>query len=408
MSTACFTEERLRSWLDANQQDRERLCAAVLSLDPRFSRVESRRPKGGRDQGRDIEAVFENDRPAFGGVAFVNGANDSSAQKRRIKRKFREDLRAAQSHKPDVKVFVFFTNLDLTPSEVVELQDHARSKGGVVAEILHRERMRMALDSPPGFPFRYQYLGIKMSDEEQVGFFRDYGEQLQALMTRKFTDLDRSLERIEFLSDKASPLHWLQAVITLDHEYDQAELAPFRVLFQFRRRGSRASEPQFCVAAEDIRVSCGDERTHGFRLYVGTEQQQMYDLKRPFSVAPTDQLSFGGELLHTRTIPTLGELERHEIGVFISENLVSRLRSIAIIANIYEVARLEREDLYRESIEGPPWWPENPSWPELAPDAKDLAWVALSRSTGLPFPEYLPNVSWLLDFYARTPRRWEP
>ena len=31
--------------------------------------------------------------------------------------------------------------------------------------------------------------------------------------------------------------------------------------------------------------------------------------------------------------------------------------------------------------------------------------VTLTRSTGLPFPEYLPNMPLLLDFFSRTPLR---
>ena len=64
--------------------------------------IRPRRPGGGPDQGRDLEALFENRVLAFGAVAFVNNANDSAAQKRQIKRKFRADLRAAWQHKPDL------------------------------------------------------------------------------------------------------------------------------------------------------------------------------------------------------------------------------------------------------------------------------------------------------------------
>lgn len=405
MATARTTEERLRNWLDGNQAERERLCAAVLRLDSRFSRIMLRRPKGGRDHGRDLEAVFGNEQYAFGAVSFVNGANDSVDQKRRIKKKFRQDLEAALKARPDLKVFVFFTNLDLTPAEVTELRERAASMGGVVAEIIFRERMLMALQSPSGFAARYQHLDIKMSEEEQVAFFRDYGEQLQSVIARRFTDVDRSLERIEFFADKSSPLLWLQVVLTLDRQYDLSAIEPFRVLFQFCKRANVSGGPAFCIAAEDASVHTGDERAHGFRLYVGTEQRPMYDLKHPFSRNTAEQLFFGGELLRDPSIGTLGALERHEIGVFMSDHLAGRLRSIQILANVYEVARLDRDDIFEESVEGPPWWPENPHWPELALTARDLTWVTLTRSTGLPFPEYLPNVPWLLDFYSATPRR---
>jgi hypothetical protein len=106
--------------------------------------------------------------------------------------------------------------------------------------------------SPAGFAARYQYLGLinKMSDEEQVAFFRDYGEQLQDVITRRFTNIDRSLEGIEFFADKSSPLLWLQDILTLDHEYDLSAIEPFRVLFQFCRGGSMSGEPYSHVCSE--------------------------------------------------------------------------------------------------------------------------------------------------------------
>jgi len=53
-----LTEERLRSWLDSKQVDRERMCLALLTLDQRFANPRPRRPKGGPDGARDIEVVF--------------------------------------------------------------------------------------------------------------------------------------------------------------------------------------------------------------------------------------------------------------------------------------------------------------------------------------------------------------
>jgi hypothetical protein len=52
------TDQRLRSWLDTNQLARERLCQAILALDERFSLVRLRQPRGGPDEGRDLEAQF--------------------------------------------------------------------------------------------------------------------------------------------------------------------------------------------------------------------------------------------------------------------------------------------------------------------------------------------------------------
>ena len=69
-----LTDERLRHWLDTNQLARERLCQVVLSLDRRFRDVRPRHPGGGPDGGRDLEAIFEDDRVTFGAITLVASA----------------------------------------------------------------------------------------------------------------------------------------------------------------------------------------------------------------------------------------------------------------------------------------------------------------------------------------------
>lgn len=405
MAKAAETEERLMRWLDSNQQQRERLCAGLLSLDPRFTRVTLRRPKGGPDQGRDIEALFENAGVAFAAVAFVNGANDSPAQKRRIKAKFRSDLGSALGHKPDLGMFAFFTNVDLSPAEIADLQSHARSLSPTAVEIFYRERMRMALDQPSGFVLRHQYLDLPMSDDEQITFFSEFGDQLQILIARKFTDLDRSLQRIEFCADKASPLAWLQAVVTLDRAYEPAQLAPYRALFQFHRRGSSGRVPAFCLAGENSTMPAGCISPYGFRLYVGTEDRTMYDIREPHHEPRIRQLWFGGELGPQSSIPTLGSLDQHEIAIYLDESMAERLRRIEVVANVYKISTLEKKDMHIGTVAGPPWWPGNRSGPDLAPSAREVSWVEVSRATGLPFPDHLPNERWLINFYEHTPER---
>src|SRR5437879_6074355 len=111
------TDERLKSFLDTNQLARERLCLAVLAIDRRFSNVKPRHPRGGPDGSRDIEATFLNSQVAFGAVGFLNQASDSEEQKKRSISKFRDDLEGALTAEPNVKVFVFFTNVNLSVSE---------------------------------------------------------------------------------------------------------------------------------------------------------------------------------------------------------------------------------------------------------------------------------------------------
>ena len=397
------TDETLRYRPDSNEQ-RERLCAAVLSLDKRFSRISLRQPKGGPDQGRDIEAVFEDRSLVFGAVSFKNSADDSVQQRREIRSKFKNDLHLALKNKPDLDVFVFFTNVAMTTGDREELEKTLVSARPRI-EIFHRERLRLALDAPSGFAYRQQYLEILMSDAEQLAFFSEFGNALQSVVTERFTDVARSLQRIEFLSDKTSPLSWLQGIITLGESCSPAVLGAFRVLIEFRRRGSRTEEPRFSIAAEDTVWPDGQGWRHGWRLYVGTRDKPMYDLRTPFQTTTVDQILVGCGLGPDPTIPTLGALDQCEVDVFMNEALAQNLKDIRLIANIYEIERLEKENVYSQPVDGPPWWPNNPTWPDLAPSAKEFSWLELTRATGLPSPEYLADVPWLIDFYRRTPIR---
>jgi hypothetical protein len=139
------TDVCLRSRLDANQRDREQMCRSVLALDPHYSDVRPRHPMGGPDGGRDIEALFDGDRIAYGAVGFHNGANDSDEQKRRIRAKFSSDLASALNAKPDLKVFAFLTNLHFTMGDQSEMKEEARRAGMEHCDVLDRERLRIEL-----------------------------------------------------------------------------------------------------------------------------------------------------------------------------------------------------------------------------------------------------------------------
>lgn len=166
-----LTEERLRSWLDSNQVMRERMCIAILALNKNYSDIKPRRPKGGPDGGRDIEAIYKEKHFVYGAVGFRNSANDSSEDKRWVKEKFISDLAAGLKAKPDLSVFTFFTNIDLTPKEVIELEEFAKNKDIKFVDIYYRERIRIELDRDQGFAIRFNYLGIKLTDAEQLACF---------------------------------------------------------------------------------------------------------------------------------------------------------------------------------------------------------------------------------------------
>lgn len=197
MGIAQYTDERLRHWLNSDQPSRERLCIAILALDRSFSDIKPRRPNGGPDGSRDIECYRGPDL-CYGAVGFLNDVSDSPKDKRDIKKKFSDDLNAALEENKKLKAFVFFTNVDLTPGEIDKLKQWAISKGVSFVEIYWRERIRLVLDTPDGFAFRYQFLSIKLSDAEQSSFFSRFGKDLEELVTGGFNRLEKKIDFTEF------------------------------------------------------------------------------------------------------------------------------------------------------------------------------------------------------------------
>jgi len=139
---------------------------------------------------------------AFGAVGFIDGAQDTPQHRRQATNKFKEDLKSALHHVPDLDVFIFFTNVDLTPNNQTDLWAFARGlKHAIHVELFAREQIRLVLNTPQGFGLRLQYLDIEMSKDEQASLFSAHGEEIQATLARRFTNMDAAMARIEFFAD---------------------------------------------------------------------------------------------------------------------------------------------------------------------------------------------------------------
>lgn len=223
------TDERLKSYLDTNQLHREQMCRAVLATDKRFSDVRPRHPRGGPDGGRDIQAIYRDEQTAFGAVGFVNQANDSEDQKKSIRKKFSDDLDSAIAADQMIKVFVFFTNINLTIGEKDTLIEKARKKGIQSCDIFDRERLRIVLDSPDGFSIRFQYLDIALSEEEQASFFSRWGDDIQSVISSGFQKVESALNRILFLQEANDPISYFIFSFELNRKYTSEEINHFRL-----------------------------------------------------------------------------------------------------------------------------------------------------------------------------------
>lgn len=233
------TDTKLRNWLDSNQRHREQMCLAILALDEHYSDVRPRHPSGGPDDGRDIEAIYDSERVAFGAVGFANGANDSSEQKKQIRKKFAADLTSALKAKSDLKVFAFLTNIHLTMGEQDALKQKAKKAGIEHCDILDRERLRIELDAPGGFFIRFQYLSIAMSEAEQASFLAKYGAQIQDVVTTGFQKVGKTLNRLLFLAESSDALDTLTFRFVLKKAYPASEIGHFRAFVMLSLREVR-------------------------------------------------------------------------------------------------------------------------------------------------------------------------
>ncbi|WP_271299652.1 hypothetical protein [Sphingomonas sp. CV7422] len=280
---ATDTDIRLRSRLDSNQRDREQMCRAVLSLDARYTEVRPRHPLGGRDGGRDIEAHFGGALKTFGAVGFANSANDSDEQKKKIRRKFKDDLKSAMAAEPAPKAFVFLTNVHFTMGEQDEMKKEASNAGIEHCDILDRERLRIELDSPSGFFIRFQYLGIPLSEAEQASFLSRYGAQIQDVVTSGFQKVEKTLDRLLFLSEARDPLDALSFRFVLKKPYLASEIGHFRAFVFLTLNEFRPGMHTLWFGSSDksdrFRDDLDDKRrdtTAGIGNGIGSGQWELY------------------------------------------------------------------------------------------------------------------------------------
>ncbi len=375
MSDPRQTDERLRTW-DLSQADRERMCLGVLALDQRFSNVKPRRPQGGRDGARDIEATFENGETVWGAVGFRAKARDSDDDKTSVKNKFTSDIDAALKQNGSLWGFLFFTNIDLTPAEVSELEEIGRKRAVSFVTIYWRERLRIVLDSPSGLSLRYQYLNLNLSDAEQAAFFANYGSKIESILYKGFSATDEMLQRLEFLYDADKPIALVQLDLNLKTECTSDDLGQFRLMamlgdtevniskrFHSRReRRLRAGDPYrrsprcpICFAGHNCEAS-GNMR--GIAGYVWTQDFSPSVAQNILFPQTASRLMVFREIDCEETpFKSLRELDGRYLSVAVSDGLFEYLESISLLVNGYAVAHLPQWCLHRcaDGVEKFPW-----------------------------------------------------
>lgn len=392
-----LTDERLRTWLDADQLSRERLCQALLALDRRFQTVRPRQPRGGPDQGRDLEAEMPNVGRVWAAIGFQNSVGDTPVEQSQEVRKFQSDLTRALQESPGPSGFVFMTNVNLTAPQKDALVSEARRRGMKFCEVFDRERLRILLDAPDGLAARFQHLGIALSDAEQAAFFARWGGALQDVITESFDVVRRSLARIEFHHEKQRPLRHLAFQLGFSRAVRAQDLPHVRAVLSLETLGARPA-----ISALHLGVCNDDGRWSRVDAAIGTAlvgalwtDNAAAAVTRFQKIRPepmTSLTAHGGysEWGITEQQPTLGELDESLFAFFVSKSVADLVQQIDIIGNEYLLWQSARADLDISPADSPPTWPYTFSPAEL-----DDPWMRIMPKTG----------AGRLVFSAETPRR---
>ncbi|MNU48754.1 hypothetical protein D3C71_376790 [compost metagenome] len=194
------------------------LCAGIMNSEPGFKHISPIKPDGGADGKRDIFCELQ-DIPCVGAVSFVKSANDDSKQRSKILNKIKSDMAGARRNFPDRQAFASFTNVVLTPTSVDELKLFARNSGFVEFEYYDRNRIAQVLCSPRGMHLRYQFLKLKMSDEEQIAFFNNWGREIGSTITEHMHGTEDKLSRLLFLQEMKLPITEVHLRVTTADGY---------------------------------------------------------------------------------------------------------------------------------------------------------------------------------------------
>lgn len=417
------TETRLKSYLDTNQQGRERMCLQILALDKNYSDIHPRHPKGGKDQGRDIEATYKDDVLCFCGVGFVNGACDSKEQKKEINKKFLSDLHNAIEHAKsenlNLKGFVFFTNIDLTNGERNSLVDRAKKVGLIHCEIYHRERMSIALNSPEGFAIRYNFLNIPLTEAEQASFFSKWGDDIQSVISNGFNMQKKAIDRMLFLQESKLPIQYGAFIINLNKKYKAEEIGHMRIICNIIFPDWHPLDKETMLSGFSCLLTDNADRWEGKRNpkpLSGIQHSKAF-AKVFNTVADNDEkpieyiitgkgtgigyeeidkfvLEFEDDFfLRYPPVFNIIDFEKSSFVLMISENLKDKIDSVEMFGRGYQLFKLKKDELTYD-IPAKEFFDDYPI--KFSEEELKLEWVKVTANYGSVYE---------INFVKKTPKR---
>lgn len=352
------------------------MCLALLSLDQSYSSIEPGRPEGGPDHGRDLQCIFEQRLKCFGAIGFKNNANDSTEQKREIIKKFKDDLAKAINADQLVRAFVFFTNVDLTLGEQDELKQYARSKGIEFTDILHRERIRILLDSVGGYAIRLSYLDIPLSDAEQKDFFSRFGSAIQDAVAGKIEAVERRMEEILYRNWLRGRCRNIAVKVKLKTTYrvEGANHAPYRFALRLHRVRMYGEGEILLGCYSDIHPS---EHSADFEVkrFVYTDSGLLPNERQVYKHFPSstrimhqpfDAIEFGLAVGNASPLAfdyglEIGELGQYAIDFYCDANWADKVRTVEVWYDdymVYEFKNNGRQWMHADWEYGIQHWPE--------------------------------------------------
>jgi hypothetical protein len=328
------------------------MCCDVLDLDPHYTDVRPRRPRGGPDQGRDIEAIYDGFTRAYGAVGFRGPADNSRESHRWAMKKFRDDLASALKVVPRPHHFAFFTNCDLTPKEQSTLGAEAGNEG-VSVDLFYRERIRAVLCQPQGVLIRARYLKIPLSEEEQFALFDRFGDTIASASSRTEEQLGGRLDRIEFNTRRPLPVKDLEFSVGLKNPVTALDVGAYGIVLEiFDRDESKslcfANLADHMLDNSDAPLTRWDGRElekppdrliMQQRQVVWTTRPRHVHLDQRFSYrsATTDVLRTSLSGFAPSDWPLLESFNRARYNFFITQDLVERIQWIAFYVDEFAI-----------------------------------------------------------------------
>ena len=381
-----LTEERLRCHLDSNQVMRERLCLALMPLLGPYTRECPRRPKGGPDGGRDIEAIYDGSIVAWGAVGFRNGGGNDEQARKEASEKFQNDLERALSENPTLKAFVFFTNVDLTPLLIEQLKERAVARGISIIDVVDLERLRHALDSPEGLIARLQYLDIPMSSTEQIALVNKFGNQLQNAISSRFDRVEQTLSQMERFLVFQKPLQRLDIFVILKKEQNSIEIGNEAILLEITGL-QNVNKTVSCLLLNVTSHPLSNSKLITLSyLWLQEKKNKAITFVPSIGISPSIMAAYCELSLTTSGYRVrIADLSVISLTVYLSKKLYPLVERILVDANGYELFNYSISNQTNEAVIDLP--------DQIPVPIKDLKWMKSSSSIKRDFIFELPVLS---------------